>query len=74
MDFLESEINSKNAISTLILNDHKNEKEQAKPFGNRSEKNTDNTNDNHEYQFQTPRKLSKMKKANTNKDFSRRIV
>lgn len=74
MDFLESEINSKNAISTLILNDHKNEKGQAKPFGNRSEKNTDNTNDNHEYQFQTPRKLSKMKKANTNKDFSRRIV
>ena len=41
-----------------------------KPFGNRRESNTGNTNDNCEYQFQTPRKLSKIKKVDTNKDFS----
>ena len=42
---------------------------QPKPFGNRTENSTGNTNENHEFQFQTPRKLSKMKKADTNKDF-----
>ena len=45
-------------------------KTKPKPFGNRRDSNTGNTNDNHEYQFQTPRKLSKMKKVDTNKDFS----
>ena len=42
---------------------------QRKPFGNRSENNAGNTNDNQEYQFLTPRKPLKMKKADTNKDF-----
>ena len=46
----------------MILDDHKNEEGQPKPFSNRRENNTGNTNDNHKYQFQTPRKLSKMKK------------
>ena len=35
---------------------------QSKPFGNRRENNTGNTNGNHAYQLQTPRKLSKLKK------------
>ena len=69
IDFLKSEIKSKNAIITMILDDHKNEVRQPKPFGNRRGNNTGNTNDNHEYHFQTPRKSSKMKKADTNKDF-----
>ena len=54
----------------MILDDHKNEMGQPKPFGNRSKSNTGNTNDNRKYQFQTPQKLSKMKKANTYKDVS----
>ena len=47
----------------MILDDHKNEMGQPKPFGNRSKSNTGNTNDNRKYQFQTPQKLSKMKKS-----------
>ena len=54
IDFLKSEIKSKNAIITMILGDHKNEVGQLKLFGNRRESNTGNTNANHEYQFQTP--------------------
>ena len=53
----------------MILDDHKNEIGQPKLSGNRKEKNTGNTNDNHKYQFETPRKLSKMKKVDTNIDF-----
>ena len=45
----------------MILDNHENEVRQPKPFGNRKGNNTGNTNDNHEYQFQTSRKLSKMK-------------
>ena len=51
----------------MILDDHKNDVGQPKPFGNRRKNNTGNTNEN---QFQTPRKLSKMKIADSNKDFS----
>ena len=69
IDFLKSEIKSKNAIIKMILDDHKNEVGQPKPFGNRRENNTDTTNDNQEYQFQTPHKQSEMKKADINKDF-----
>ena len=54
----------------MILDNHKNEVGQPKPFGNRRENNTGNTNDNHQYQFQTPRKSSNMKKADNNKDSS----
>ena len=61
IDFLKSEIKCKNAIITMILDDHKNEVRQPKPFGNRRENNTGNTNGNHKYQFKTPRKLAKMK-------------
>ena len=51
----------------MILDDHKNEVGQllrklTKLFGNRRENNTSNTNDSHNYQFQTPQKLSKRKK------------
>ena len=46
----------------MILDDHKNEVGQPKLFGNRRENNTSNTNDSHNYQFQTPQKLSKRKK------------
>ena len=46
----------------MILDDHENEMGQSKPFGNRRENNTGNTNGNHAYQLQTPRKLSKLKK------------
>ena len=49
----------------MILDDHKNEVGQPKSFGSRKENNTGNTNDNHEYL-----KSPKMKKADTNKDFS----
>ena len=51
----------------MILDDHKNDVGQPKPFGNRRKNNTGNTNEN---QFQTPRKLSKMKIADSNQDFS----
>ena len=44
---MKSEIKSKNAIITMILNDHKNEVGKPKPFGNRRENNIGNTNDNH---------------------------
>ena len=47
-----------------------NEMGKPKPSVNRRENNTGNTNDNREYQFETPRKSSKMKKAGTNKDVS----
>ena len=40
IDFLKREIKSKNATITMILDDHKKEVGQAKPFGNRREKNT----------------------------------
>ena len=53
----------------MILDDHKNEVGQPKPFCNSRQNSTGNTNGNHKYQFQT-RKSSKMKKADTNKDFS----
>ena len=59
IDFLESEIKSKNAIITMILDDHKNEMGQPKPSGYRRESNTGNTNGNHENQFETPRKNQK---------------
>ena len=55
---------------SMILDDHKNEVGQPKPFSNRRESNTGNINDNYEYQFQTPRESSKIKKVDTNKDFS----
>ena len=67
---MKSEIKSKKAIITMILDDHKNEVGQPKPFDNRRENNTGSSNGNHEYQFQTPRKPSKKKKADNNKDFS----
>ena len=38
----------------MILDDQKNEVGQPKPFGNRIENNTGNTNENCEYHFQTP--------------------
>ena len=47
IDFLKSEIKLKNAIITMILDDHKNEVGQPKPFGNRRKNNTGNTDDNH---------------------------
>ena len=71
IDFLKSEIKSKKAIITAIILDyHENEMREPKGSGNRKESNTGNTNDNHKYQLQIPRKLSKMKKADNNKDFS----
>ena len=69
IDFLKSEIKSKNAIIKMILDDHKNEVGQPKPFCSRGENNTDTTNDNHKYQFKTPCKSSEMKKADINTDF-----
>ena len=69
LDFLKSKIKSKNAIFPMILDDHKNELGQPNPFSNKRENNTGNTNDSHEYKFQTPWKSSKIKKADTNKDF-----
>ena len=42
---------------------------QEKPSANRKENNTGNACGNHQYQFESPRKLSEMKKAETNKDF-----
>lgn len=54
----------------MILDDHKNKVGKPKPFGNRKESNTGNTNQNNKYQFQTPQKPLKMKKADTSKDFS----
>ena len=51
----------------MILDDHKTEVGQPNPFGNRRKNKTGNTNEN---QFQTPRKLSKMKIADSSKDFS----
>ena len=54
----------------MILDD-KNEVGQPKPFNNRRENNTGNTNGNHGYQFQTPWKSSKTKKADTNKESNR---
>ena len=61
-DFLKTEIKSKNDIITMILDDHKNEVGQPKPFGNRSKNNTGNTNEIHECHFQTPQQSSKIKK------------
>ena len=55
---------------TIILDDYKKEIGQPKPSSNRTENNTSNNNGKHEYQFQTPCKSSKKKKADTNKDFS----
>ena len=54
----------------MIRDDHKNEMGQPKPPGNKRENKTGNTNDNYKYRFQTPRKSSKMIKANISKDFS----
>ena len=62
IDFLKSEIKSKNDMIIMILDDHKNEVGQPKPFGNRSKNKTDNTNEIHECHFQTPQKSSKIKK------------
>ena len=70
IDFVKSEINSKNAIIKMILDDHKNEVGQPKPFCNRIHSSTGNTNGNHKYQFQSLKKSSKIKKADPNKDFS----
>ena len=42
---------------------------QEKPSANRKENNTGNASGNHQYQFESPRKLSEMKKAETNKYF-----
>ena len=58
----------------MILDDHKNEIGQSKPFGNRRENNIGNTNGNHTYQLQTPRKLSKLKKQTPIKIFLHRTV
>ena len=55
---------------TIIFDDYKNEISQPKPSSNRTENNTSNNNGKHEYQFQTPCKQTKKKKADTNKDFS----
>ena len=63
IDFLKSEIRSKNAIITMILDDYKNKVGQPKLSDNRRENNTGITDDNHEYQFKTPRKLPKMKRS-----------
>ena len=46
----------------MILDDHKKEVGQPKPFGNRSKNNTGNTNEIHECHFQTPQQSSKIKK------------
>ena len=70
MTQLKSEIKLKNAIITMILDDHKNEMGQPKPFSKRRENNTGNTNDKNECQFQTPQELSKMKKADNIKNCS----
>ena len=42
---------------------------QEKPSANRKENNTGNASGNHQYQFESPRKLSEMKKAESSKDF-----
>ena len=42
IDFLKSEIKSKNAIFKKILDTHENEMRQSKPFSNRRENNTGN--------------------------------
>ena len=42
IDFLKSEIKSKNAIFKKILDAHENEMGQSKPFSNRRENNTGN--------------------------------
>ena len=63
---MKSEIKSKIMIiiKTKWGNENHSEIEEKR------ESNNGTTNDNHKYQFLTPRKLSKMKKADTNKDFS----
>ena len=54
----------------MILDDHRNEVGQPKPFCNKRQNSTGSTNGNHKYRFQTHRKSSKMEKRDTNKDFS----
>ena len=70
INFLKSEIKSKNAISIMILNDQKKRSWATKTISNRRENNTGNTNGNHKYQFQTAQQSSNLEKADTNKDFS----
>ena len=53
INFLKSEIKSKNAISIMILNDQKKRGWATKTISNRRENKTGNTNGNHKYQFQT---------------------
>ena len=48
--------------------------EATKTIRHRRENNTGNTNDNHEHQFQTPRKWSKIKKQTPIKIFLQQIV
>ena len=68
VDFLKSEIKSKNAIITMILDDHQNKVGQPKPFGKRWEKSISTLMATTNTGFR-PLENRHRWKADTNKDF-----